>query len=228
MKIDALGQMDALGQLESWLSEAGGHLRGCRLGENAVGARGLFVEHTRPSGARGLHAGEVVLSVPAKLILTAGQAAGRGFPDSSEADLCALVLHAERRLGVASAWAAWMPTLPNEDLPMLWSEAEVDALACPVLVARAHAQRADALERLAALREAPHPMAPPLQARSPRSSCGDANEETGELFLLEPLEKHNYGARSPASAPPARICVHCARVCQPHYPTQPICRPVLV
>jgi hypothetical protein len=60
----------------------------------------------------------------------------------------------------------------------------------------------------AALREAPHPMAPPLQARSPRSSCGDANEETGELFLLEPLEKHNYGARSPASAPPARICVH--------------------
>ena len=156
--------------LRSWvLGEGGAFHTGCTIGAADGGERGLFATSHLEEGA-------LLLSVPARLLLTAGAARSRGLPASlPEEDLIALLLLAEMARGDASPRAAWIASLPARyDVPLLWPPAHDEALLrCPVLVSRAAAQREAVAARFARVHTAlsatdarpPHPLATGLSLR---------------------------------------------------------------
>ena len=142
---------DAFARCEAWLQFAGGTLTGCTMAAgNAEGGHGLVA-------TRALEAGDLMLSVPAHLLITRASAAAEGLPVKAipEADLIVLMLTWQRQRGDASSWSGWLPTIPRDfNLPLLWEEAQLSALCCPTLVERVQVQRQEAVARHAALQAA--------------------------------------------------------------------------
>ena len=127
---------------------------------------GFMADQIHISGEpRGLYAnapivaGDLLLSVPSALLLTAGAAAGD--KSLAEADALIMMLLQERSRGAASRLSPWIQTLPDRrsfesSLPLLWDEARAAALLrCPVAIERLRAQRASVRARFAALGTSP-------------------------------------------------------------------------
>ena len=140
-----------LEELGSWLVAAGGAVEGCAFASSGDGERGVFA-------TRDLSEGDLILSVPARLIVTGG---GSRFEALPEADRLALRLLDEVDRGEASAWRAWLLTLPEApNVPLLWPAKEAtNGLRCPVLTERVRAHRAALSRRYAAARDAMLPRA---------------------------------------------------------------------
>ena len=138
-------------KLGAWLATNGGHWSaGLTIRACPGGGHGIF-------STAEISEGEQLLSVPAALLLTAGSAASRDWPESLvESDKIALALLTERAKGEASLWHSWiLHGIPEnfDCLPFTWDMASEPGseLCCPSLKARVAAQRSDALERRAAL-----------------------------------------------------------------------------
>ena len=125
-----------------WLRSEGGTVGSIRVtAASSSSPRGVFA-------SKAVRAGEVLLSVPSSLLLTAGTE-GRG-DDLPEADALILRLLSECE-SRDSRWDTWLRLLPGayEELPSAWEEHELEALHCPQLIDRARAQRSSMRERTA-------------------------------------------------------------------------------
>ena len=138
-----------LAALVGWLSQAGGEVGGIRVGSAAP--RGVVA-------TRDIREGELLLSVPESILLTARGVATnliagrwRDVDELNEVDLLCIALLEELELRADSRWAAWLPTLPvTYDVPFLWEEAAArEALRCPILLARVEAEREELTSRFA-------------------------------------------------------------------------------
>ncbi|KAG8460713.1 hypothetical protein KFE25_010768 [Diacronema lutheri] len=151
-----------LAALEAWVRANGGTVGPVRARARAARGHGLVT-------TRAVRVGELLLRVPAALILTdesasrspLGRALRAALPSATPAELvCAALVH-ERQLGDASAWAAWLRTVPTEyESAPAWGTSELellgaDALGTP-LRARVRAEQAALRERHVALRAALH------------------------------------------------------------------------
>ena len=177
-----------------WLLAAGGTWSKDVALRNVGGVRGLF------AGAD-ISEGTLLLSVPAKLLLTAGIGLGRGWPSSlAEADQIALVLMVESKKLEASEWHPWIASLPREyNLPFTWDVESGDAggtdaisgLRCATLIARVVAQREDARERFEAIRTLAHTFDATHELRKLFDDSGDDDDDAVwrlYLWALSALE----------------------------------------
>ena len=125
--------------MRRWLTAAGGTWsKDCSIGFAGGNENGLFA-------AADFQEGDLLLSVPAHLLLTAGIADTRGWPDElPEEDKIALLLLVEcDDRGTESKWHPWtVDGVPAVfDLPMTWDDADAQELRCPSLIASVSAQR---------------------------------------------------------------------------------------
>ncbi len=150
----------ARGMELSWLAASGG----------TVGP--VVVRRTSRHSGRGVYAkrrvaqGELLLSVPARLLLTAGAATSAAVGQLedraplAEADAIILLLLKERARGDVSSWAPWIRTLPTnfDELPFFWSADARADLQSESLDLRVRSQLASVRERHAALPAACRPI----------------------------------------------------------------------
>lgn len=126
-----------MADLVAWLAAHGGSLLDDNL-QLGGEPRGVYARSP-------IAAGDVLLSVPAALLLTAGAATRASA--TSETNAIILMLLEERTRGSQSTWAPWIAALPSFDsfkacLPLLWDEAHIaELLRCPAAIARARLQR---------------------------------------------------------------------------------------
>ncbi len=87
--------------------------------------------------------GDLLLSVPAELCLTAPPSCDDGSAEVHEGHRLCLRLLNERCRGTASQWHDWLASLPTAfDTPVHWPAAELEArLRCPSVLSRAREER---------------------------------------------------------------------------------------
>ena len=98
--------------------------------------------------------GELLLSVPAPLCLTALPGPSEGEDNLHEGHRLCLRLLGEHCRGPASQWHAWVTSLPTAfETPLHWPDLDVRLHGHPALLARAREERAHLAPMLEALDE---------------------------------------------------------------------------
>jgi histone-lysine N-methyltransferase SETD3 len=145
---------------QAWAAEGGVHLAGVAIAPVAVGGRGCVARHA-------IAAGELVLSVPGRLLLTCASAArdarmaAHAGTLRPEALLAAHLLH-ECSKGTDSPWHLYVRTLPRKYTDGGgFSPAEADALQAPHAVSAVTQLRYERRTDWGAARALLHSLVPP-------------------------------------------------------------------